>query len=112
MRNAFARVLGNSAAIVPSLGAAFGIAFSASAVPMFQGLGDLPGGLFNSQAYDVSADGSVVVGQGNSASGGEAFRWTSAGMVGLGEAKTNQPPCGISTSRVMMALPFALRSGT
>jgi len=51
----------------------------------FQGLGDLPGGSFLSNASDVSADGSVVVGQGRSASGREVFRWTSGGgMVGLG----------------------------
>ncbi len=49
------------------------------------GLGDLPGGNFNSQAYGVSADGSTVVGRNAFASGMEAFRWTSGGgMVGLG----------------------------
>jgi len=49
------------------------------------GLGDLPGGIFDSEANAVSADGSVVVGTGGSASGSEAFRWTpSGGMVGLG----------------------------
>jgi probable HAF family extracellular repeat protein len=37
-------------------------------------------------AYDVSADGSVVVGQADFASGPEAFRWTRDGaMVGLGD---------------------------
>jgi len=54
------------------------------------GLGDLPGQPllwpFESEAGDVSADGSVVVGRGISASGWEAFRWTeSGGMVGLGQ---------------------------
>jgi probable HAF family extracellular repeat protein len=49
-------------------------------------LGDLPGGTFSSGASAVSADGSVVVGQSSSASGSQAFRWTSAGgMVGLGD---------------------------
>jgi uncharacterized membrane protein len=34
----------------------------------------------------VSADGSIIVGQGNSDAGAEAFRWTQAGgMVGLGD---------------------------
>jgi probable HAF family extracellular repeat protein len=48
-------------------------------------LGDLPGGPISSLAWGVSADGSVIVGQGNSDAGAEAFRWTqSAGMVGLG----------------------------
>ncbi len=50
------------------------------------GLGDLPGGTFLSNAFGVSADGSVVVGEGRSASGVEAFRWTQGGgMVGLGD---------------------------
>jgi probable HAF family extracellular repeat protein len=50
------------------------------------GLGDLPGGNISSFANGVSADGSVVVGGGFSASGTEAFRWTSGGgMVGLGD---------------------------
>jgi probable HAF family extracellular repeat protein len=51
------------------------------------GLGDLSGSPFNSRGRGVSADGSVVAGQGNFNNGGnvEAFRWTSAGgMVGLG----------------------------
>ena len=50
------------------------------------GLGDLPGGIFSSRAFFVSADGSVVVGRGrNSDDDEEAFRWTeSTGMVGLG----------------------------
>ncbi len=51
-----------------------------------QSIGDLPGGKFWSQATDVSADGSVVVGVGNSASGIEAFRWTeSGGFQALGD---------------------------
>ena len=48
-----------------------------------QDLGTLPGGCC-SYAYGVSADGSVVVGLGNSNTGG-AFRWTlTNGMQGLG----------------------------
>jgi probable HAF family extracellular repeat protein len=46
-------------------------------------LGTLPGGN-HSEARGVSADGSVVVGYSNSANGGRAFRWTSAGMTDLG----------------------------
>jgi hypothetical protein len=38
-------------------------------------LGDLPGGGFGSSASDVSADGAVVVGQGTTALGAEAFVW-------------------------------------
>jgi probable HAF family extracellular repeat protein len=53
---------------------------------IFQGLGDLAGGDFNSSATAISADGSTVVGQSASASGTEAFRWTSRdGIVGLGD---------------------------
>jgi probable HAF family extracellular repeat protein len=56
------------------------------------GLGDLPGGRFDSVATDVSADGSIVVGVSNfeisynpSGGGVEAFRWTAeSGMVGIG----------------------------
>lgn len=49
-------------------------------------LGDLPGGDYRSTARGISADGSVVVGLGQSADGREAFRWTEmGGMVGLGD---------------------------
>jgi probable HAF family extracellular repeat protein len=56
----------------------------------FEGLGDLPGGDFQSSAADVSADGSVVVGASRSAARSEAFRWTAGdGMAALGgEART------------------------
>lgn len=51
----------------------------------FQGIGDLPGGLFNSAALDVSADGAVVVGF---SSGGEfqdpqAVRWEDGVLTAL-----------------------------
>jgi probable HAF family extracellular repeat protein len=53
--------------------------------PTFTGVGDLPGGAVGSAGFDVSADGSVVVGESESASGTEAFRWTLAGgITGLG----------------------------
>jgi len=53
----------------------------------FQGLGDIPGGRFMSEAYDVSEDGSVVVGRSchyvvhdiMSYSYYRAFRWTLLG---------------------------------
>jgi probable HAF family extracellular repeat protein len=55
-----------------------------SAPPSFQGLGLLPGGNWT-EPTDVSADGSVVIGAGSTASGTEAFRWTrSGGIQGLG----------------------------
>lgn len=49
------------------------------------GLGDLAGGGFSSWAIDVSADGNVVVGQGLSANGPEAFYWRDGQMIGLGD---------------------------
>ncbi len=62
------------------------IAAPAEGAAGFAGLGDLPGGATLSQALGVSADGSVVVGESESASGTEAFRWTAAGgMQGLGD---------------------------
>lgn len=54
--------------------------------PTFIGLGDLPGGRFESRANGISADGSAVVGYSYSGVYPEAFRWTRAdGMVGLGD---------------------------
>ncbi len=54
--------------------------------PSFIGLGDLPGGLYESFARGVSADGSTAVGRSISAAGPQAFRWTAAdGMAGLGD---------------------------
>ena len=52
--------------------------------PCTVGLGDLPGGAFISNARDVSADGSVVVGVSQSDLCGEAFRWENGVMAGLG----------------------------
>ena len=53
--------------------------------PRFQPLGDLPGGQVRSTATAVNADGTVVVGYSESASGEQAFRWTQqTGMYGLG----------------------------
>jgi len=52
----------------------------------FRGLGVLAGGDYRySRPWDLSADGSIVVGESRSANGLEAFRWTqAAGMEGLG----------------------------
>lgn len=59
--------------------------------PVFRGLGDLPGGYFESEAYDVSSDGSVVVGLGSSAAGFQPVRWTPDGGL---EALVEQPSGG------------------
>jgi probable HAF family extracellular repeat protein len=49
-----------------------------------QGIGDLPGGAFESVAVDASADGSIVVGFGTTETGPEAFLWdAAAGMRNL-----------------------------
>lgn len=51
----------------------------------FQGLGDLSGGIYASNATGVSADGAVVVGYSSTSAGSVAFRWTLAeGMLSLG----------------------------
>jgi probable HAF family extracellular repeat protein len=69
-------------AVLLSVSAASAAFAAASLTP----LGDLPGGSFGSYASGVSGDGSTVVGNSYSASGQEAFRWTSeSGMVGLGD---------------------------
>lgn len=53
------------------------------------GLGDLPGGLHQSGANDVSADGSVIVGASNSANGSEAFVWDATnGMRSVSDVLT------------------------
>ncbi len=65
-------------------------AFRWTQVTGMVGLGDLPGGNFDSAAWGVSADGSVLVGYGNSANGQEAFIWNSSqGMRSLKEVLTN-----------------------
>ena len=58
----------------------------------FMGLGDLPGGTFESYATDISGDGSVVVGFSSGAAGVDyAYRWTrDAGMTALGTAGAGQ----------------------
>lgn len=50
-------------------------------------IGDLPGGAQGgSTATDVSADGAVIIGYGESAIGSEAYRWTAAsGVVAIRE---------------------------
>ena len=63
----------------------FGVT-AAQGAPSFQGLGDLPGGGFFSQAEAVSGDGSTVVGLADAgpATAG-AFRWQGGVMTPLGD---------------------------
>ena len=51
----------------------------------FTGLGDLPGGIRESQACDISADGRVVVGSSQSSNGVEAFQWQAGVITALGD---------------------------
>jgi hypothetical protein len=89
------KILANCISLGIGLGA-IGVAFPAQAAS-FQGLGDLPGGIFHSLADGVSANGSVVVGRGNSANGFEASRWTQAtGMVGVGNSPIMHYAWGVS----------------
>ncbi len=74
------------ALILVCVGIFCALSVAQGAGPSFMGLGDLEGGKFISEARGVSADGSVVVGFGRSASGVEAFRWSLGGsMTPLGE---------------------------
>lgn len=78
-----------------------------------QGLGDLPGGKFHSEAYAVSRDGHFVLGMSESARGEEAFLWSRTGGLrrlqdvfatdGVDMAGWSQisPPRGISAAGVM-----------
>ncbi len=57
-----------------------------SPTPRFEGLGDLPGGSFDSEAGDISADGTVAVGFSAADVGSRAFRWTAeSGIQPLAE---------------------------
>ncbi|MEM7411081.1 MAG: hypothetical protein AAF430_12665 [Myxococcota bacterium] len=48
-------------------------------------LGDLAGGGFGSEAFDISLDGSTIVGEGTSALGTEAAVWKDGQLLGLGD---------------------------
>src|SRR5262245_27353363 len=84
-----------SAAVIASFLAASHVLAGSEAV--FQPLGFLDADNFGPViAYGISADGKVVVGQSNSSTGLQAFRWTQrTGIVGLG-AFAN--PGGIASS--------------
>ena len=62
-----------------AIGLACGPPVSAQSVS-FQGVGDLPGGIFESVATAVSGDGTVVVGYSRSSTGFKGFRWASGTM--------------------------------
>ncbi|MFO0898513.1 MAG: PEP-CTERM sorting domain-containing protein [Pirellulales bacterium] len=80
----------NGAAIVGSSESPNGQeAFLWTAETGMRGLGDLPGGLFNSGICGMTPDAETLVGFANSERGWEAVRWTqSAGFTVLGEPAT------------------------
>ena len=49
------------------------------AAPTFYGVGDIAGGIYESEAFAISADGSTVVGSSQGGNGREAWYWTNAG---------------------------------
>jgi uncharacterized membrane protein len=65
-------------------------AYSWTAAGGIQLLGDLQGGEFASAASGASANGSIIVGFGTSASGTEAARWTGSSVDGLGDLDGGQ----------------------
>ena len=67
---------------------------SAVSAAVFEGLGDLPGGVFESYAYGVSADGGTVVGESKVGSTDYcAYLWTAdLGMVSLGDLRDDGSP--------------------
>jgi probable HAF family extracellular repeat protein len=59
--------------------------YSLGSIASFQGLGDLSGGDYHSEAWGVSPDGSMVVGYGTGSDNWEAVRWNpDIGMDSLG----------------------------
>jgi len=86
----------------PGAGLALALAFAASAragEPSFTGIGDLPGGATLSSAAGVSADGSVVCGYSNAATGDVAFRWTDPARGGAGLEPLGDLPGGATYSQ-------------
>jgi len=80
------------------------LAASGSAVyartPAFHGLGDLAGGGYSSDPWAISADGSAVVGQSNSAQGYETFLWTAdGGMSALGDLSSGRAGGGLDEKK-------------
>jgi probable HAF family extracellular repeat protein len=62
-------------------------------------LGDLPGGLEYSEPEAITADGSVVVGYGNTTGGQEPFVWTAAGgMLDLGALTEVEQTVALATN--------------
>lgn len=85
----FARQVSGDGAVVTGKaqdnGGTNAVAFHWTQASGMVSLGSLPGGSDNSEAWDISADGSTIVGEAYSTDGIQAFVWTEAGgMVGMG----------------------------
>ncbi len=80
-------VSGNGQVIVGDSNNGSGLSLAFRSTPQgLVSLGDLPGGIEDGIANDVSFDGSTIVGRSNSTNGYEGFRWTEAGgMEPLGD---------------------------
>ena len=73
------------------------------------GLGYFPAGIDSwSRAVDTSADGSVVVGSTSSASGQQAFRWTSDD--GMGKSAITSYPRLVRNARPLLPTVISLTS--
>lgn len=72
---------------------------SQSQAAYFRGLGDSAGGVGGEKAYEVSADGTVVVGCVEGLYADEAFRWTLAGgLEGLDFLSGGDTSCALGVS--------------
>jgi probable HAF family extracellular repeat protein len=70
--------------------------FSATAAPLFMGVGDLPGGIVDSVAWSVSDDGSTVVGASTSSQGPQPFIWRAGTMESLSTPTDYSEAYGVS----------------
>lgn len=81
------------------------VAPSASAQPQFFGLGDLPGGAFDSRAYGISSDGRWIVGQATTDQGPVAFRWSlQTGMLPISDGQGLHPVTATAVSADGLAI--------
>jgi uncharacterized membrane protein len=93
------------------------LALACAAAPvsaaLFTGLGDLPGGDFDSYPNAVSDDGLVVVGSGRSAAGYEGFVWTpAAGMRSVGDLPGGEHYSGAANVSPDGSVVVGMSSGT
>jgi probable HAF family extracellular repeat protein len=77
------------------------------------GIGDLPGGIFESNAHGISSNGRFVIGDSSVDRGREAFIWTvDDGMTGLGSLNPDFPfstPIGVSDNGIVVGTSLVSR---